>query len=458
MQIVLEKGLEARPSKMGAGDKEAAFKVKQSRLRTVIYGVCVVFLVLLIVSVSYVSMFKQEQARAFIQNHRGMKLRQKDKSENVRLGIAMQQVLTEDAKESKEMTRILKRISARVERGFDELLEKTGGVNYDADQLRVVLGDTQKQLRAFVDDELGDFQKKIGASDKINEARLAKLAKIQEQSLRDILTTVSGVKMESLSLMLDDLFDALDKTEHIELSEQVADDLDDLADKLYEEAIDLAEGRAEFKKQFSAIIGDRLPLEMKGQLDVAKDTDEFADALDALAEMARLSAGRKELVAIEKQYRRDIAIAQKEMENAPEDDDEEDDDYVDPEAEVVVETMLKVHRLVADGKVPTHLLDFESLNLDEEYEGEDDESLDDDAAPAAGIHHGGNNHHGSGHHGTNGRTTGGRVDPNTGSVVQKDDQVKSWFGKNGYDSNWAKGLSPEERKKKIAEWKARRGN
>ena len=67
-----------------------------------------------------------------------------------------------------------------------------------------------------------------------------------------------------------------------------------------------------------------------------------------------------------------------EDENDSDDEDEEDEEKYDEEMKANVEALLAIHKLVAEGKVPFHLLDFEAIDMkdlqydDDEEEGEEE--------------------------------------------------------------------------------------
>jgi len=56
-----------------------------------------------------------------------------------------------------------------------------------------------------------------------------------------------------------------------------------------------------------------------------------------------------------------------------EDTDDEDELTESPEVAATVDAVIQLHRLVSEGKVPFHLLDFEALDIPEDPDGDDDD-------------------------------------------------------------------------------------
>jgi len=66
-------------------------------------------------------------------------------------------------------------------------------------------------------------------------------------------------------------------------------------------------------------------------------------------------------------------------------DSDEDELTESPEVAATVDAVIQLHRLVSEGKVPFHLLDFEALDIPEDPDGDDDDGADaNEKAPVQG--------------------------------------------------------------------------
>jgi hypothetical protein len=200
--------------------------------------------------------------------------------------------------------------------------------------------------------------------------KLERIAQMQEDAIESLLKTVSGVKLHALKELLEETFMTVRHAPSVQMSDATINEVEGIADKLYEESIKLDEGRRLFAALSSQIRG--IPKEMKRELDNAKDEDAFAESLDALNDLARMTIGREEVAQIEKTWRSSVDKIEEKVHvkttkmldngadplesNLPE-------DAMQEELEVDVQAVLAVQRMVAAGKLPTHLVDFTALNL-----------------------------------------------------------------------------------------------
>ena len=353
----LEQGFGVTSTKLGPGEKLEGYAITKTRAKWFLGGIFAALIILAILVGVYAGMFNDERVRRMFLQRQSMEKISDQKVEAMRLGIAIHQQHSEREHIETDTRRALKRIMSVIGRKFDELIDDMK----DKTQVQKLV-DIKTTLTDFVNDELKDFEKENELYDVEAKKRLEKLATLQEQSLRDLLKSVSGVKLEALEDMLQDVFEAAEKAPDISASESTLEDIEDLADSLYEGTTTLQDGRAQLKEMQKKITG-QIPAQLLKSFDDAADADSFAEALDELVDDARLARGKKEIEMIRDNWKRNLDRAQQNDDNNSQDEDE---DTYDEEIKVNVDTVLAIHKLVAEGKVPVHLLDFEALDMNDD--------------------------------------------------------------------------------------------
>lgn len=280
--------------------------------------------------------------------------------------MAMHQQESERDHQEEDVKRSFRRVVSVVNRKFEELI-----AGADAPGEKEKLVGAKAEVIKFVEDELEGFEKDRKMYDAGAKKRLEKLSKLQEKSMRDLLTSVSGVKYEALEQMINDVFAAARKASDMDVPDKVLDELEELADAMYEQRTTLQVGRQRLDVIRKQIQGG-LSQDLAQIFDSASDADEFAEGIDQLSDAVRLARGKKEIAAIEEQWSANMEEARANSIAKAEEDGEER--AYDDEVRVTVEMLLKIHTLVSEGKVPVHLLDFEAIDLTtEERQGEEEQ-------------------------------------------------------------------------------------
>ena len=193
---------------MGGGDKETAYKVKSSSLKrffVIIFGLGMVLLsgVLL-----YSTLYTKQRAMFLKTVVMGKKRSAVDKAKTIRLGQQLQAALnTADQAES----RILNRVNQVVVNRFSDLLKKVNQ-GLDGSEVEAEILETRSVLVKYIKSEMDDLKQERMAEAKANNKQLEKIAKFQEQSIRDLLKNVAGTRIKALEDMVDDIFEAVDET------------------------------------------------------------------------------------------------------------------------------------------------------------------------------------------------------------------------------------------------------
>lgn len=368
----LEQGLGFTVTKIGPGEKEEAYAMPKYRVMWFLAAIVAALVLLSILVGIYAGLFNDERIRRMFQEKKALEKIGEEKVDAVRLGMAIHQQEAEREHQEYDTKRALKRIMSVVSRKFDELMSETKD-----EKVLKRLRDSKSTLTSFVSDELKDFEKEKKAYDAEAKKRFEKLAKFQEESLRELLKSVSGVKMAAMEDMLEEVFAAGQKAPKLEVSDEAEDEIEALADSMYEGKTELETGRQRLETLKLQIFGT-LPDDLVKSFAEATDADAFAEALDELVEITKLARGKKEIAAIEEQWRANVDKARLDAQN---NDDEEDGAY-DEEIKHNVDALLAVQKLVAQGKVPVYLLDFEAIDLkdlqDGADEGDDDQEGDEE--------------------------------------------------------------------------------
>lgn len=346
MKSALEAGLGATPTKMGNGDKEAGYKVKASLLQRIFLGVVAVGLLLLgAVAVSQF-MFASEVNKG-IQNERIASIKQGLTSfKQIRLGASLQAAL-HDQNNDHDTVRMLNRVTNVVERELDELGPSAANA--------------RSKVVGYIQSEIDEFMRVHSGEEEKNRVRLEKIAKMQKNALREILTNVYDGQLGALEGLLNEFFEEVNETPVVKLPAAMIAPLQSLVDGLYDESITLDQGWA----QLTALEGEHktvLKFESSTRDSIA-NAEALGDELDELAEYAKVNEGRSKVAELEKEWA-EIKRANQVGSGAGPDDS-------DGETDPTVELMLKVQDLVNEGLIPPEWLDFADMEEDEFY-GDDD--------------------------------------------------------------------------------------
>lgn len=381
----LEQGLGVRTTKIGSDSKELAYAMPQSRAKWFAMAILLSLFVLAVMAVSYAELFNDERILRALDLRTAMLKMGDQKMESVRLGMALHQQHAVREGQEEEAMRALNRIQNVLTKRFDDFIAKQPNAHE-----QLALESFRNELNAFVTGEIANFQSLSKTIDLEAQATLENLSKLQEQSLRDLLKNVNGVKMEAFEDMLRDVFSAGERALEVDISQQETELLEQLVDGLYEEKLTLEDG----KRELARIRRDRQwPLEA---FENAVSEVDFAQALEQLVDDGKLSKGKKEVALIASQWEAAVeqARANQQQGNQGGGDDEDDEDEenkddeeggdedFDEEIKANVDALLAIHKLVAQGKVPFHLLDFEAIDMkdlqytDDGEEGEEVEEVE----------------------------------------------------------------------------------
>lgn len=365
LEGALERGLGVHVTKLGPNEKEIAYAMGKTRVKWFLTGILASLILLSVLVGIYAGLFNDERLKRFVQEKKSLEKLGEEKVDQVRLGITISQQEAQREHQESDTKRALKRIHSVINRKFEELLQES---SISKNKLK----ESKTMLTQFVLDELTDFEKEKKVYDAEGKKRLETLARLQEQSLRELLTGVSGVKMEAMEEMLEEVFAAGQRAPLLEVSDQAVEEIESLADSMYEGKTDLDKGRQRLETIRLQILGT-LPAELTRSFSDARDADAFAQALDELLEITKLARGKKEIAAIEENWRKNIDQT-RENDNEQADNDEED--VYDEEIKHDVDALLAIHRLVAEGKVPVYLLDFEAIDMKDLHSRSEDEEPD----------------------------------------------------------------------------------
>lgn len=350
MDLAIEKGMGAKPTKTGSGDKEKGYEVKANILKRVFYGFAVIGALLLVTVLVYQNAFATEQKARIVQSVSNSIKHGKVSQQAIRLGASLQAVLKEQS-ESESVVRLLNRINTVVERKFTELettVSQTGGEGIGATLL-----ETRGFLLRFMKDEISDYQKEQEKEAARNAKQMSTVAKMQKNALRSILTSVSGGKVGALEDMLEEIFEGVNETPLIDLSASMVQELEVITDGLYDEAFSLHQGFTKIddaEVKFSTDVISKLS-KQKHEIRTAED---LADMLDELVEYAKVSTVREKMKALEEQFLKLTKMTKEQREKIAANEGGKDP---------TVEIMLKIQDLVNEGALPTTWLDFEELEV-----------------------------------------------------------------------------------------------
>lgn len=368
MEVAIEQGMGAKPTKTGSGDKEKGYEVKANILKSVFYGFAIIGALLLVTVLVYQNAFATEQKARIVQGVTNSIKHGKVSQQAIRLGASLQAVLKEQS-DSEDVVRLLNRINTVVERKFTELentVSQTGG-----DGIGATLLETRGFLLRYMKDEISDYQKEQEKETARNAKQMSTVAKMQKNALRSILTSVSGTvrggKVGALDDMLEEIFDGVNETPLMDLSVGIVEALELITDGLYDEAFSLQQGFTKIddaEMKFSTNVISKLS-KPKNQF---RKSEDLADALDEVVEYAKVSNVREKMKSLEQQY-----LKLKKMTEAERERIAANDGGNDP----TVEIMLKIQDLVNEGTLPASWLDFEELEVPY-YDEEENENMIDE--------------------------------------------------------------------------------
>lgn len=132
MEIAIEKGLNAKVTKMGAGEKEKAYAVGQSTLKSFILGIVFALIVLGGLAGGYIMLYQNEKVKSIVMKRDSAIKTSKNAQKSLRVGMDMIKKIGGEFNDQLNSERILKRINAVVENRFTELVTQNsqGGKIY----------------------------------------------------------------------------------------------------------------------------------------------------------------------------------------------------------------------------------------------------------------------------------------------------------------------------------------
>jgi hypothetical protein len=320
---------------------------------------------------------QSERARGVLQAKKHMQREGHLTEDAVRMGFAVEQAENEVAHEEHDVERAFSRLGDFFSNILDQITQDPECpatlklkvmsfkpiVHIHAMKEIAELKKAIERIGAKIDPETGN-----AAAD--THLKLERIAQMQEDAIESLLKTVSGVKLHALKELLEETFMTVRHAPSVQISDTTMTQIEQIADKLYEESIKLDEGKRQFAALSSQIKG--IPREMKRELDNSKDEDAFAENLDALNDLARMTAGKEEVATIENGWRKSVDRIEDKvhMKTSKMLDNGNDplesslpEEAMQEELEVDVQAVLAIQRMVAAGKLPTHLVDFTALNL-----------------------------------------------------------------------------------------------
>lgn len=352
----LEKGLGLQTTKLGPGDKELGYAMPQQRAKYFGLGILSTVLLLVVLAALYAWMYDAERLRRAFDNQVNMNKLAGEKADVVRLQLLLHQEQSANGKQIDDAKRAMNRITNVIHHQFALLAEKTGSTPGDLVEFR-------DNLASFVASEVVAFQRDLDVLNTQQKTRLDRMSKFQAKSLRELLTSMSHVRLSEFQSMIEDVFEAGSKAREMDVSVEQLEQLERLADQLYEGAILVPQA----KQEFARIRGSQ-PWEEEI---ATEDGGEMAEQLEALIDAGQLARGKKELRAIEDKYKLGMAYDG----SSDSDGEPEERDAFVQEIETSVNTIMAIHQLMSEGKVPFHMLDFEAIAL-EDGDEEDDSGQD----------------------------------------------------------------------------------
>ena len=381
---LVEAGLGATRTKVGPGNKEDGYSIRATRLKAFLAGVAATVLTLAILVAVYAIMFQNERVRGMMAVRKSKQETSAAMKDKVRLGFAVEQLEAERAMTERDVSRALNRINVVLHVQL-ETLKRAPPIAQAPDSVKLI-NDLAQQMGDYIRKEMTEVEKEIKDSGDVDRLRL--VASMQESTLRDLLKTFSGIKMNALRSMLEEVFTVARKSPDLPLSPSQVTDLERIADRLYEGNMDIKEGATTFERTAESYRSKIPKAALKAILE-AKTPDEMGEAIDSLCDIARMNTGRGAIADIERKWRMNMEqLHERHSAEAHEAWKKGEDmmeslipaQQLDEELEADVDAILAVHSLIADGQVPTHLLDFSLLHLhfpgDPEWTMEGDPNAD----------------------------------------------------------------------------------
>jgi len=308
---LLEQGLGLHRTKLGSNEKEMAYSMKQTRVRYFAAGVCLALFVLATLTGVFITLYDSERVARIFAHKQSMEKIMDEKHDAIRLAFAMHHQAAEQDEAHRDSMRMLKRITSKIEHAFEE--------HFDAltlaPDVRAQIKAVKMELVAYVEHELKDFKQEVHVKETEEQKRLQKLSIMQEASMRELLKTMSGMKLNELDNMLSTVFKAAASAPEIHMAESDVDEMENLADSVFGEIVSLDEGRRKFAELRGAIKGT-IPKDIEARLANPVDPDDWAECLNQLTEYARLSNGRKQIMAIKAEFDKRFAFCAKQSARA----------------------------------------------------------------------------------------------------------------------------------------------
>lgn len=346
----LEQGLGIQTTKLGSGEKNLAYAMPQQRAKWFLGGIFSALTVLLVLVTVYAGLYDDERVRRTFDNKLSMEKLTEEKADSVRLQFLVQQEHVASGKQIDDAKRAMSRIMNVINAKFDDYIQ--------AEPTNSRLSSFRTNLVNFVSSELEAFRKATDAAYAQTKSRLERMSKFQEQSLRELLTSVSDVKLGAFEDMIQEVFEAAKKAPvDLEVSIEQMEQLEKLSDQIYEEQVTSFD---EALKQYQAIRQGKQWGEYSEMNTVTTALD-LADQIELLLDDAQLARGRKELEQIELRFKQSVAEAR-----AIGPDDADSRDAMGEEVQANVDTVIAIHKLASEGKVPFAMLDFEAITLDDD--------------------------------------------------------------------------------------------
>jgi len=357
MDFALEKGLAAEKVKVGHNNKDPGYAIKSSVLRTVVYTILGLGLLLVLAfGITYHEML-ENRAGLYFQTRLRNQNSITEESQTIARGVQLSAALNLVRETEKNSERAVKRIKSVTDAKSSEIVallstSELGG------EVQVKLS----ELKDFIDSERSDMQKEFAKAEKSRKETLDKISKSQVKSLNALLSKVSDSRLDALDELLNELFDKVKESVAVDFDQSQTEQLADLVDRLYQEDVTPETAMEEFNAIRKYFKGG-LPAELEQALQQVQGTPLLADALDDILSSAVISPARQELIQIQKQYDEGVEKAG---------NIEDLEDLNEAMSQATVDAFLKVQEMINEGKLSETLLDLNELDDDDDDDDEDD--------------------------------------------------------------------------------------
>lgn len=346
MDIAIEKGLCAEPTKVGSAQKTPAYAIARKKLQKFICAIFFSFVILGVLGTIYFRLFLDEKARNSILQE----MESKGQAQNIRMSVALQAALSQDDKD--DHIKSFNRINRYIEGQLSNVL-----LQFPEGKSKIELENAKASILTFVDLQLRAFLEDLKHTENQRREKLGQVSMNQMKELHQLLNKLSGIRLQALEEMLEDLFQAIDVEMNVELSQDGIRRLDNLIEyDLFEHDFPLQRGKEEALGIFRES-GYVLPEEIEKALMSAKTNGLLATILDEISESAKLAPGRAQLEEIRSHYLKEKQKWDHTM-------NKRGHPARNEVAKITVETVLKVQELVNQGVVPMEYLDFADLGID----------------------------------------------------------------------------------------------